>query len=70
VRLGSARCGASRRRCLVGRWGPCDSERRGGAGWAGRGLRPSGEGESGPIGEEGRWAVAGPKTRAGPKFKK
>jgi hypothetical protein len=31
---------------------------RGGVGQAGR-LRPSGEGESGPVGEEGRWPRPG-----------
>jgi hypothetical protein len=45
---------------------------RGGAGQAGPAERPrpSGEGESGLVGEEGRWAAAGPKTEAGPKLKK
>jgi hypothetical protein len=52
------------------RWGPCSSERRGGAGWASRVAEPQCGG-----GEWAGWggrevAAAGPKTRAGPKFKK
>jgi hypothetical protein len=40
---------------------------RGGAGQPGpvRGLRPSGEGESGPIGEEDRWVRLGQKPELG-----
>jgi hypothetical protein len=73
-----ARCGASRQWCSVrfilrkkkaGR-GPCGSERRGAVGWAGREAEAQWGG-----GERASWgarqvAVAGPKTRAGPKFKK
>jgi hypothetical protein len=73
-----ARCDASGQGCSVGfilrkkkvGRGPCDSERRGGAGWAGR------EAEAQWGGAEragwGGWevAAAGPKIGAGPKFKK
>jgi hypothetical protein len=50
--------------------GPHVSEvREGKAGWAGR--RPLGRLASGfDAVERGRWAVAGSKTRNGPKFKK
>jgi hypothetical protein len=66
-------CGASGRRRLVGLVlrkkkvgrGPCDSERRGGAGWAVRRLRPSGEGQSGLVGEEGWWPWLGQKPELG-----
>jgi hypothetical protein len=72
------RCGTSRRRRSIsfilrkkkaGR-GPCGSERRGGAGWAGREAEAQwGGGEWASWG--GREVVtAGPKTGAGLKFEK
>jgi hypothetical protein len=67
------RCGTSRRRCSISfilrkkkaERGPCGSERRGRVGWADREAGPSGEGESGPVGEEGRWSYLGQKPELG-----
>jgi hypothetical protein len=74
----AARCDASRRRRSVffvlrkkkAGWGPCGSERRGGVGWAGQEAKAyCGGGER--FGWGGREvATTGPKTTAGPKFKK
>jgi hypothetical protein len=54
-----------KREAVLGRFRPEEEESRAGQAGLAERLRPSGEGESGPIGEEGRWPRLGRKPEFG-----